>query len=141
MYPQTSGTAWIATHPIGSSETNKNIGVCPQFDILWRELTIEEHLLFYARMKGVAAGEEVRAVREALEEVDLWERRGMQAGELSGGMQRRLSIAVALVGKPSVVFLDEPSSGLDPLHRRQIWDILLRNSVFIQDASEKRLFY
>ena len=89
----------------------------------------------------MAAGEEVRAVREALEEVDLWERRGMQAGELSGGMQRRLSIAVALVGKPSVVFLDEPSSGLDPLHRRQIWDILLRNSVFIQDASEKRLFY
>lgn len=117
--------------PIGYSETNKNIGVCPQFDILWRELTIEEHLLFYARMKGVPAGEEERAVREALEEVDLWERKGMQAGELSGGMQRRLSIAVALVGKPSVVFLDEPSSGLDPLHRRQIWDILLRNISYI----------
>jgi ATP-binding cassette, subfamily A (ABC1), member 3 len=55
----------------------------------------------------------------------------MKAKELSGGMQRRLSIAIALVGNPSVIFLDEPSSGLDPFHRRQIWDILLSNLQWI----------
>jgi ABC-type multidrug transport system ATPase subunit len=72
MYPQTAGTAWISGRPIGSSETNKSIGVCPQFDILWRELSIEEHLFFYSRMKGVPEGETERRVRESLEEVDLY---------------------------------------------------------------------
>lgn len=95
--------------------------MCPQFDILWRELTVEEHLLFYMRLKGIASSALARSLKEGLEEVDLFEHRHLRAGELSGGMQRRLSIAIALVGSPSVVFLDEPSSGLDPFHRRQIW--------------------
>ena len=53
MYPQTSGKAWISGETIGLSETNKKIGVCPQFDILWRDLTVEEHLYFYSRLKNV----------------------------------------------------------------------------------------
>jgi ABC-type multidrug transport system ATPase subunit len=53
MYPQTSGSAWISGQPIGSSDANRSMGVCPQFDILWGELTIEEHLYFYSRLKGV----------------------------------------------------------------------------------------
>ncbi len=53
MYPQTSGNAWISKREIGNHETNKLIGVCPQFDILWRDLTIEEHLIFYCRLKNI----------------------------------------------------------------------------------------
>lgn len=62
----------------------------------------------------------------ALRDVDLLDERGRKVKELSGGMQRRLSLAIAMVGNPIVVFMDEPSSGLDPTHRRQMWDILLK---------------
>ena len=128
MYPQTQGRAFISGKKIGLSETNKMIGVCPQFDILWPELTIEEHLYFYSRLKNVPTEEIPERVKESLEDVDLYNNRSAKSRELSGGMQRRLSIAIALVGKPSVVILDEPSSGLDPFHRRQIWNILESNS-------------
>lgn len=63
-------------------------------------------------------------IEESLHDVDLFEWKDTISSQLSGGMQRRLSIAIALVGSPSVVFLDEPSSGLDPSHRRRMWDIL-----------------
>lgn len=66
MYPPTSGKAWIGGLPVGETNTNKHIGVCPQFDILWRDLSVEEHLLFYSRLKGVPPNELASAVREAL---------------------------------------------------------------------------
>ena len=69
--------------------------------------------------------------------VDLYNDKGLAAKELSGGMQRRLSIAIALVGDPSVAILDEPSSGLDPYHRRQIWNILLSKTNHIQNAKAR----
>ena len=65
-------------------------------------------------------------VDEAISEVDLTAFRHLNSEKLSGGMKRRLSIAIALVGNPSLVFLDEPSSGLDPEHRRSLWNILLK---------------
>lgn len=61
-----------------------------------------------------------------MQDVDLLQERDLKSNELSGGMKRRLSLAISLAGNPRVVILDEPSSGLDPSHRRQMWDILLR---------------
>ena len=100
------------------------MGVCPQFDILWPDLTVEEHLLFYARLKGIAPKNESDMVKSAMNEVYLTKFAKYKTRQLSGGMRRRLSVAISLVGDPKIVFLDEPSTGLDPENRRQLWDIL-----------------
>lgn len=97
------------------------MGVCPQFDLLWPQLTVQEHLRFYARLKGIPGDQLERKVKEAIEEVNLTSFKSFLSSSLSGGMKRRLSIAISLVGDPKIVFLDEPSSGLDPDNRRQIW--------------------
>jgi len=129
MYKPTSGEAWVGGHSI-LNELDKiqvSIGVCPQFDILWPELTVEEHLLFYARLKGVPPKYEFKMVEKAMKEVFLEKFASFKTRELSGGMKRRLSVAISLVGNPKVVFLDEPSTGLDPENRRQLWDILVQS--------------
>lgn len=94
-------------------------------------MSIEEHMYFYAMLKGVEYEELDNEINDLLRDVDLLEVREMRSDELSGGMKRRLSLAIALVGRPKVVILDEPSSGLDPMHRRQIWDILASKIFFI----------
>lgn len=86
------------------------MGVCPQFDTLWMDLTCEETLLFYARLKGVAAKDENAHVVESLTQVGLQDTPKRLVKDLSGGMRRRLSVAVALVGDPRIVFLDEPTT-------------------------------
>jgi ABC-type multidrug transport system ATPase subunit len=129
MYPQTSGNAWINGLQIGTSSTNKFIGVCPQFDLLWPDLTVEEHLKFYSILKMVKSEFIEQEISSLLKDVDLEEWKTTPSSKLSGGMQRRLSLAISLVGNPKVVFLDEPSSGLDPSHRRQMWNILLSNFI------------
>lgn len=98
--------------------------MCPQFDILWDILTVEEHLLFYARIKGVPPELEEENVTKALAEVQLTDQRCVQVKELPLGMRRRLSIAISLVSSPKIIFLDEPSTGLDPETRRHLWNIL-----------------
>ena len=76
-----------------------------------------------------------------LKDVDLLEWKDTASKKLSGGMQRRLSLAISLVGNPKVVFLDEPSSGLDPSHRRQMWNILLSTffSLFVYRMQETHI--
>lgn len=102
----------------------KQIGVCPQFDVFWEDLTIEEHLLFYLRLKGAHVENERKNVEEILKEVELYVHRKKLAKYLSGGMRRRMSLAIALIGNPKAVFLDEPTTGLDPLNREIFWGIL-----------------
>eukprot|EP00826_Nyctotherus_ovalis_P049944 TRINITY_DN6072_c0_g2_i3.p1 TRINITY_DN6072_c0_g2~~TRINITY_DN6072_c0_g2_i3.p1 ORF type:complete len:438 (-),score=123.72 TRINITY_DN6072_c0_g2_i3:948-2261(-) len=128
LYGPTSGEAWVNGFSINAelSKIQVTIGVCPQFDILWPELTVEEHLLFYARLKGVSPRSERRMVEKAMDDVYLKSFGNFKTRELSGGMKRRLSVAISLVGNPQIVFLDEPSTGLDPENRRQLWDILVR---------------
>ena len=92
-------------------EVYKNIGVCPQHDILWDDLTVEEHLYFYARLKGANALEEKDTVERAIAGVGLTNFKTRLSKGLSGGEKRRLSIAIALVRDPKVVFLDEPTTG------------------------------
>ncbi|KAJ3140474.1 hypothetical protein HK101_003473 [Irineochytrium annulatum] len=129
LHAPTSGTASIAGHDLATDMRGvyDEIGICPQHDILWDDLTVREHLLFYARLKGVRRRAEAGVVRRSLEHVNLVEFEHRLAKGLSGGEKRRVSIAIALIGFPKVVFLDEPTTGLDPEVRRVIWNIVERS--------------
>ncbi|GAB2289622.1 hypothetical protein Dimus_023931 [Dionaea muscipula] len=109
---------------VGMSNIRKIIGVCPQFDILWRQLTGEEHLELFANIKGLPSHSIRMNVHKSLAEVGLTSSAKVRAGSYSGGMRRRLSVAIALLGDPKVVILDEPTTGMDPISRRQVWDII-----------------
>uniref|UniRef100_A0A7S1CQA7 ABC transporter domain-containing protein n=1 Tax=Bicosoecida sp. CB-2014 TaxID=1486930 RepID=A0A7S1CQA7_9STRA len=108
-------------------EIRHSMGVCPQHDVLWDDLTVREHLVYFAGLKGVAQDKVDEQVRAKIEEVGLVEKEFVQAGELSGGQRRKLSVAIALIGDSKVVFLDEPTSGMDPYSRRSTWNILQNN--------------
>ncbi|KAJ1278485.1 hypothetical protein BS78_04G083200, partial [Paspalum vaginatum] len=122
----TSGTAYIDGMDI-RTDMNKiytRIGVCPQFDLLWETLTGREHLMFYGRLKRLNGATLVEATEQSLKVLRIFE--GGVADTLvsqySGGMKRRLSVAISLIGDPKVVYLDEPSSGLDPASRQALWN-------------------
>jgi ABC-2 type transport system ATP-binding protein len=106
--------------------TRQRIGYMPQALTLFPDLTCKENVDFAASLFGMLFRSRRRRTREALELVDLWEVRGRRAGRLSGGMQRRLELACALVHDPSMLFLDEPTAGLDPLLRECVWQELHR---------------
>ena len=103
-------------------EIKKRVGVVPQENNLDRELTAYENLLIYCKLHKVSDSE--KKMEDILRMVDLWERRNSSVNTFSGGMQRRLLLARALLPEPSVLFLDEPSIGLDPQIRRNMWDII-----------------
>ncbi|KAF9971390.1 hypothetical protein BGZ73_005702 [Actinomortierella ambigua] len=128
LYTPTSGTAFVAGSDIRKdmATVHSRIGVCPQHDILWNDLTIADHLLFYSRLRGISPAQEQQAVDYALANVSLTALRDRQVGGLSGGEKRRVSIAISLLGDNKVIFLDEPSTGLDPEVRRVIWDVVHR---------------
>lgn len=109
---------------VSKSHDRCAIGLCPQDDIFYDDLTVEEHLLYYSRLKGKGAGEDQLAVDAILADVSMANERRLYAASLSGGQKRRLSVASALCGDPMVVFLDEPSSSLDPGSRIGLWEII-----------------
>ena len=113
FYRLSSGTANIGGFDILRQQDHvyRQIGICPQHEILWPDLTPEEHLLFFARLKGIGPKNEKEVVTRCLEQVQLLEEQSKLAKELSGGQRRRLCLAIALVGSPAVVFLDEPTTG------------------------------
>jgi len=105
------------------------ISVCPQENVLWDHLTCEEHVLLWIGMKGLRTDfnneeEEEAAVSKALAEVGLEEKRKTFSKDLSGGQKRKLQVALSFVGDPKVIFLDEPTAGMDTQARREIWDVL-----------------
>ncbi|POM66858.1 ABC Superfamily [Phytophthora palmivora] len=112
-------------HDMG--EIRQSLGLCFQHDVLYSELTVEEHLLFYGRVKGYHGAALREEVNKKITEVGLTEKRHVFAGSLSGGMKRKLSVAICLLGDSALVFLDEPTSGMDPYSRRSTWEILLNN--------------
>ncbi|XP_066547830.1 retinal-specific phospholipid-transporting ATPase ABCA4 isoform X2 [Amia ocellicauda] len=128
LYPPTSGTAYINGQDIRTDmdTIRQSLGMCPQYNILFHHLTVAEHILFYSQLKGKSKAEARLEAEDMLEDIGLPHKRNEEAQNLSGGMQRKLSVAMAFVGGAKVVILDEPTSGVDPYSRRSIWDLLLK---------------
>ncbi|KAM0864977.1 hypothetical protein ACQ4PT_043551 [Festuca glaucescens] len=124
----TSGTAYAHGMDItmDMDDIYTNMGVCPQHDLLWETLTGKEHLFFYARLKNLKGAALVKAVDDSLKSVNLFHGGvgDKQVGMYSGGMKRRLSVAISLIGDPKVVYMDEPSTWLDPASRNNLWNIV-----------------
>ncbi|KAK4843209.1 hypothetical protein QYF36_005338 [Acer negundo] len=122
----TSGTAIVQGLNMATDmdKIYTSMGVCAQYDLLWETLTGREHLLFYGRLKNLKGDALTQAVEESLKSVNLFHGgiADKQAGKYSGGMKRRLSVAISLIGDPKVVYMDEPSTGLDPASRNTLWN-------------------
>lgn len=97
------------------------IGYCPQHDAIFTLMTVEEHLWFYAKIKGIPASKRHEVIERAIKELNLSENRTKPAGTLSGGNKRKLQVAIAILGNPPIILLDEPSAGIDPEARRFMW--------------------
>lgn len=125
MHP-TSGEAWIEGHSIiGESEYIKErIGYMPQRFGLYEDLTVIENIHFYADLYGVPKRERPERIERFLSFSNLTPFVGRLAGNLSGGMKQKLGLACALIHTPEVLFLDEPTCGVDPVSRRDFWRIL-----------------
>ncbi|XP_043771460.1 phospholipid-transporting ATPase ABCA3-like [Cervus elaphus] len=106
------------------TEIRENLGFCPQGDLLFNDLTLSEHLFFYSMVKSIHQKMSPNEINHMLSAFDMLEKRDTFSKSLSGGMKRKLSIIIALLGGSKVVILDEPSSGMDPVSRRATWDVL-----------------
>nr|XP_032808974.1 uncharacterized protein LOC116941727 [Petromyzon marinus] len=128
LFPPTSGTALIYGKDIRTEmeSIRSSLGTCPQHNVLFNQLTVEEHIWFYARLKGCSSEDAKEEVERMLEDTGLLMKRAEHAENLSGGMQRKLSVAMAFVAGSRLVILDEPTAGVDPFARRGIWELLLK---------------
>ena len=131
LYEPTSGECLVFGHSVARATRRvyQLLGVCPQHDVLWAQLTVQEHLELYATLKGVSKAQHARAVQATMMETSLADKAHARARALSGGMKRKLSVGCALIGGSRAVLLDEPSSGMDPASRRAMWDLLQRTKV------------
>ncbi len=126
LIPLTGGHAIVAGHDVvkDPDAVRRMIGVIPQALTSDPDLTVEENLSIYAKLYSVPKAERIKNINEVLEAVDLVKWRGAQVKTLSGGMRRRVEIARGLVHNPSIFFLDEPTTGLDPVSRIAVWEML-----------------
>ncbi|XP_011822388.1 PREDICTED: ATP-binding cassette sub-family A member 3 isoform X1 [Mandrillus leucophaeus] len=128
LFPPTSGRAYISGYEISQDmvQIRKSLGLCPQHDILFDNLTVAEHLYFYAQLKGLSRQKCPEEVKQMLHIIGLEDKWNSRSRFLSGGMRRKLSIGIALIAGSKVLILDEPTSGMDAISRRAIWDLLQR---------------
>ena len=126
-----SGTGEICSHPIGSSAANVSIGYSPQETSTAPNLTVAENLIMTAGLFGLENPKD--AAEEIMESLSLTGHRNQYSRHLSGGLRRRLSIGMGIIHRPKVLFLDEPTLGLDVLARRELWDLVdsLRQSMTV----------
>jgi len=104
-------------------QCRQNMSLCPQDNPMYESITVDAHLHFFAELRG--SQNQDREVTQVLEALGLLEKRGAKCGKLSGGQKRRLWVATSLLGQAALVFLDEPTSGMDPSSRRELWTLLL----------------
>ena len=128
LLPPTSGTALIGGHDIvrQQNDVRQVIGVIPQAMTSDMELSVEENLIIYAKLYGVPRQKRQRLIDELLTAVELTQWADKPVKNLSGGMRRRVEIARGLVHEPRIFFLDEPTTGLDPVSRVHVWEMLRR---------------
>ncbi|KAH1183577.1 phospholipid-transporting ATPase ABCA3 [Mauremys mutica] len=126
LYPPTSGQAYISGYEISRDMVliRRSLGLCPQHDVLFDNMTVAEHLYFYSGLKGYPSLKCPEEIDRIVRLLNLEEKRCSLSKSLSGGMKRKLSIGIALIGDSKVVMLDEPTSGMDPASRRATWDLL-----------------
>lgn len=126
IYPPTTGTAIVAGHDIWSdmSGVRASLGLCPQHNVLFDDLTVKEHLYFFGKLKGLNKNDIKADIKKYISLLELVPKTNARAGTLSGGMKRKLSVGIALCGNSKVVMLDEPTAGMDPAARRAMWDLL-----------------
>ncbi|KAK9728380.1 hypothetical protein K7432_001166 [Basidiobolus ranarum] len=126
LTPASSGDAWFFgyTRSDDIDIIRGMLGVCPQHDILFDDLTAAEHIELYAGLKGVPRKEIPGLVKSRLEAVRLWKVANKRSEAYSGGMKRRLSVVISTLGDPKIVFMDEPTTGMDPVNRRHVWSFI-----------------
>jgi len=122
----TSGVATLFDYDVVKEpkKVKQHIGICPQENIFFEELTVFENVMFFGKMYNVDKKELLERANDLILKVGLEEKRKTRADKLSGGMKRRLNLIIGLVHDPDVLFLDEPTAGLDPQTRRLIWDYI-----------------
>ncbi|XP_026864956.2 ATP-binding cassette sub-family A member 3 [Electrophorus electricus] len=126
LFPPSGGRAYINGYDICQDMAliRRSLGLCPQHDVLFDNLTVREHLLFYTQLKGYPREKIPDEVDRIIRILNLEDKTNARSKTLSGGMKRKLSIGIALIGDSKVVMLDEPTSGMDPSARRATWDLL-----------------
>ena len=131
MLEPDAGDCTIYDHSILNEmdEIRKNLGLCPQHNILWDDLTAREHIDYFGRLKGVPGSVLKDLTDKMLDLVNLGSKKDAYAKTLSGGQKRKLSVAIALIGGPRLVFLDEPTAGMDVESRRAMWHLLRRPEI------------
>ena len=112
------------TTAVGFHQARKQIGYCPQFDCIFKNVTVLEHLQIYAALKGIDKRVRSKLILFLIEQMDLKDYIDIRANTLSGGNKRKLSVSIAMLGNPPLIFLDEPSTGVDPQAKRFMWNIL-----------------
>ena len=117
-----SGSIFLLGEPAGSQRLRNQVGYVTQVPSVYGDLTVRENLSHFATILGASPG----AIETVLSDVDLCDQAGSMVGRLSGGERARVSLATALLGSPSVLVLDEPTVGLDPLLRRSLWSLFHR---------------
>uniref|UniRef100_T1KYU1 ABC transporter domain-containing protein n=1 Tax=Tetranychus urticae TaxID=32264 RepID=T1KYU1_TETUR len=126
----TSGSVFVYGHPVPDEfdEARKLLGYCPQYNVLFDNLTIREHLKFFASLKGLLPDDQIEDdIDSMLHSTGLWNMQHELARNLSGGLARRLCVALAFVGGSKLIILDEPTSSVDPVARRSIWDLIVKH--------------